>query len=507
MIKDIRELPDGTEIKADLIIIGGGLAGITLAREWAGKEKTVAIIESGGKEVEDDIQDLYSGTGRLSGADGAFEEIDSYLYESRARAYGGSGNWWGGVCVPLDPADFEERPWIKHSGWPMSRSDLQPFYNRACEALGIERFDETYAEHDSHLNLNDGKNVTTYPRQVCKITNQHQAEAIEYIYGFTEEPNISVYLYANVTSFALTPSKDNLDHLGIKTLNGKTYKAKGAAYVMACGGIENARLLLAANAQNDTKFGYRSDAVGRYFQGHTWAYKEPSNVNAGTNIHFSQKQDFTLYQPQKEPGKIHAFLGTTLDCQKASRSSAFHFRLYPYEDAGAPDELALRKTVSRIDNQDLNSDIGTHCVFSYEFENLPNPDSRITLSENKDALGMPRVDLQWQYGQDDYQCFSNSIDAIACEFGATAMGRVCFPIEKEEIIPLAGMSRHHMGSTRMNNDPALGVVDSNLKCHDADNLYIAGSSVFPTSGIANPTLTILALVMRLSDHLMTRLGA
>ncbi|MEM8816648.1 MAG: FAD-dependent oxidoreductase, partial [Pseudomonadota bacterium] len=133
MIIDLLDLPARTEISADVVIVGGGMAGITLAREWAGREKTVAILESGGREADDASQELYAGTGTLSGEGDDKRNIDDYLITSRARFYGGSGHWWGGKSVPLDPADFATRPWIKHSGWPMSRADLQPYYDRACD--------------------------------------------------------------------------------------------------------------------------------------------------------------------------------------------------------------------------------------------------------------------------------------------------------------------------------------------------------------------------------------
>jgi choline dehydrogenase-like flavoprotein len=141
-------------------------------------------------------------------------------------------------------------------------------------------------------------------------------------------------------------------------------------------------------------------------------------------------------------------------------------------------------------------------------EHLPNLGSRITLDPSKvDALGMPRVKLDWAYSRRDLDNLERAIAGLAAALGATNLGRVCWPVPRTKLLEILSPSRHHIGTTRMSPDRDGGVVDTNCRLHGCDNLYVAGTSTFPTSGIANPTLTLIALTMRLSDHLKRQLGA
>ena len=512
MIIDLLERPARTEISADVIVIGGGMAGITLAREWAGLEKTVAVLESGGREADDASQRLYAGTGTLGGEGNDKRNIDDYLVSSRARFYGGSGHWWGGKSVPLDPADFAARPWIKDSGWPMSRADLQPYYDRACDVLSIPHFDKDYSEpqHEGRppLDINGSRYITSLPRDHSAVSGSIDKELFdEFRYGFTEQPNVSVYLHANVLGFDLADDGSRIRSVEVGTLDGKRSTASGAVYVLACGGIENARLLLAANARNHARFGSRSDALGRYFQGHTVIYKEAGDGEASTELLFTDPPASLDLYVNRRLGNPHAVLGTTLEGQRAYECSAFTVTMGLFdEDSGGTDRLTVRSAAARIDQANVEAGGGTSCWCYFMTENLPNPESRMTLTDQVDALGMPRVHLDWRYGADDLDGYERSLDAFVRELGAAGQGRTCAPVERKDLVTTMQPSRHHMGTTRMHDDPRVGVVDANLKCHDADNLYITGSSVFPTSGIANPTLTLLALTLRLSDHLKDRLG-
>ena len=518
MIEDMRDRKDGSTIDADLVIIGGGMAGITLAREWAGQKKRVLILESGGSKRDDATQDLYEGSGTLAAKDNPEVKSDDYLGGSRARFYGGSGNWWGGKCVPLDAVDFEARPWIKGSGWPMTRADLQPFYDRACDVLAIPHFDKDYSQlqHQGRppLDINGSRHMTSLPRTHTGVSGRNKETYDEFRFGFTKEKNISVYLHANVVDFELTADGARVEALAVATLpnkqndKGKRFRVRAGHYVLACGGIENARLLLAANAKNGGHFGRSSGAIGRYFQGHTVVGLERTEEHSGTRVEFTTPpESLSLYVDRSPKNGPHAVLGTTSEGQRHYQSAGFTVTMGLDPSPGGEAEGAIRTTALRLDRGDgTAAGGGASCGCYFMTENLPNPDSRVTLDGKVDALGMPRAKLRWEYGATDLDQFERSIDAVARELGSAGLARVSAPLERNSITTNMSPSRHHMGTTRMHPDPAEGVVDANLKLHDTSNLYIAGSSVFPTSGIANPTLTILALTLRLSDHLKEIIG-
>jgi choline dehydrogenase-like flavoprotein len=193
------------------------------------------------------------------------------------------------------------------------------------------------------------------------------------------------------------------------------------------------------------------------------------------------------------------------------RTGNFTATLFAAGETGAgtstqAEAKVLRQAATRIDGAGPGD--GQVLGFFAMSEHFPNPDSRVTLNASaKDPLGLPRIHLEWRYGQADWDSLERSAAGFGDALGAAGQGRVCWPVARRKLLEISSASRHHMGTTRMSADPAQGVVDPDLKVHDTANLYITGSSVFPTSGIANPTLTILALTMRLADHLKLNLGA
>jgi len=511
MIIDVNDLEDGTELAADIIIIGGGMAGITLARELVQSSKKVMILESGGRELDMEVQGLYAGKGTLAVGDGPGRDISDYVFKSRGRLYGGSGHWWGGKCVPLDEADMAPRPWLNQKGWPMTREQLQPYYDRACDVLSIDRFNKDYTkpQHQGRppLDINGSVHITSLPRAHTLVTGRTETDHFtDFIHGFADAPNMSVYLHANVVDFQLSADGTKVESLAIATLKGNNYCARAEIYVLACGGIENARLLLAANVRNKARFGARSGALGRYFQGHATLGVERDGNVSGTQVNFTNPQSSLSLYVDRDLDSPHAVLGTTMDGQHHYKSPAFTVTIGIDDEPPYPAEQVLRMTAKRIAQANVAAKNDSECWCYFMTENLPNPDSRIKLSNEVDALGVPQVVLDWKYSETDIDGYERSLNAFVREMGLSGIGRVCAPIKREDMLELLDPSRHHMGATRMDADPSLGVVDTNLKSHDADNLYIAGSSVFPTSGIANPTLTILALTLRLSDHLKLRMG-
>ncbi|WP_426012188.1 GMC oxidoreductase [Caulobacter sp. DWR2-3-1b2] len=509
---DARTLPDASRIQADLLIIGGGLAGITLAKELAGAALKVAILESGGRELDMEIQGLYAGSAMVRAPDNPDKPFDDYPAQSRARVLGGSGMIWGGKCAPLDPADFAARPWAPHSGWPVTREQMQGFYDRACDLLEIPRFDRdnTLLKDPTRtplaIDAEDG--FFSAPRAFTRYSGGSDKAAFDrFRTDFADAANITVYLHANVTKIRLNPTGDQVEGLDLACLDGKRHTASGKTYVLAVGGIENVRLLLASNGVHKAGVGNAHDLVGRFFQGHVTYSVDGDAESEASAVHVSRDAPMGLYLNPTRTSP-HCVLASGAPAQERMGAGNFTVTLYAADETGIAqaDTKALRQVATTLDGDTSGGGQLLGCFAMSE--HFPNPDSRVTLDASaKDPLGMPRIRLEWTYGKTDWDSLERSTAGFGDALGAAGQGRFCWPIKRSQLLAISSASRHHMGTTRMNADPKRGVVDPDLKVHGTGNLYVAGSSVFPTSGIANPTLTILALVMRLADHLKQELGA
>jgi choline dehydrogenase-like flavoprotein len=498
---DARTLPNATEIEADLIIIGGGLAGIAIAKQWAGSGKRVAVLESGGLEADNDTQDLYRGAGALSAPDNASRDTSDYLHQSRFRRLGGSGNVWGGKCVPLDESDFAERSWLPLSGWPLTRAQMNPYYDRACALFEIAPFnrdwDRTPEPDRPPLIIDDARDFFSAPRCFTRFSGFADREAFDrFRSDYAEAPNISVYLFANVTEIRRRGRQ--VRGLTVACLDGKRHSARARAYVLATGGIENARLMLANEIGGDW--------VGRCFQGHVnfGIYNAPEGRNSSLCIS-EPGRNMSLYT-RADRDVTQCVLTSTLEGQRRYRIPNFTVTLFEESEPLAPDVVSITQLAAKLDRgADAASARNLACYF--KTEQTPNPESRILLDAgSSDALGMPRVRLDWRFTALDLDLLERSVMALAQSLGGAGLGRVCWPADRSAIVALMTPARHHMGTTRFGADIEHGVVDENCRVHGLRNLYVAGSSVFPTSGNANPTLTLIALAMRLSDHLKREMG-
>ena len=283
MLVDAAQLTENSRLEADVVIAGGGVAGITLARQLADTGLSVLVLESGGEQPEPRTQSLYEGTMTLGGPGNDPRPLNDYLVSSRVRCFGGSGNVWGGKCAPLDPVDFQKRDWIRHSGWPIDRAGLQPFYDRACALLELPRFGEqatSVVGPDEPLLAGRASSLAIRPR--C-YTRYHRRGARRCYAGFkrsaTSHARVSVCLHANVTAIKLDERGHRVESLEVQELDGRKHSAVGRAYVLATGGIENVRLLLASNDVQRDGIGNHSDWLGRGFQGHTTISQERGHVH------------------------------------------------------------------------------------------------------------------------------------------------------------------------------------------------------------------------------------
>ncbi len=499
MIIDAARLPDGSSIEGDLVIIGGGIVALTLARELAVTGAEIVILESGGMSPTAGAQALYQGTGRLSGPAGAPRDLSEYVVRSRARWFGGSGNVWGGKCGVLEEVDFERRSWMPNSGWPISRADLDPFYRRACKQLEIPDLTQPMTRLTSaarpELPLKPEQPLVTQARFHTAFTGARGDRYAEWKDAVTRPAGIRVYHDATVTSINLAPDGRRVAGLTVRCLDGRRHTATGRRYVLATGGLENVRLLLQSNDVHRNGIGNARGLVGACFSGHINYALDDARV---TGVAFTNRSgSFALYV-DPDLRQAWGIIGTTQRAQQASHLPNFWGTFSPLEgDPGA----SVREGGTAWRAFDGSSGKPDFQPIRFMGELESHADSRVTLSESRDALGQPRLHLEWKLTGNDFDGLDRSIRLFAATLGAARLGRLRWGVADDELIGCASPARHHLGTTRMHPDPAHGVVDADGRVHDVGNLYIGGSSIFPTGGVANPTLTIMAMTLRLADHL------
>ena len=523
MIEDFQHYSDGSEIAADICIIGAGAAGITIAREFLGTGRKVLLLEGGGLDPEPDSQQLYES--EVTGLP------HTGVHDGRARIFGGTTTLWGGQALRFDPFDFQERRWVPYSGWPISRETLDPFYDRAERVMHIE-------PRISYQSLCSSFGISAPDLDADKLYMECSRWSPKPNFGQTYRAeikaasNITALLHANVTSIVSNSAASTVERVEFATLAGKKGTVRARNYVICCGGIETARVMLASNRVQPHGIGNQNDLVGRCFQEHV-------HFNFGRLSTGQRKQLQELFESFFVHGLKHAPLVTlTQRMQEEKQLLSVHGMVVfePSPDSGiAAMKKLFRAAIGRSfsNGPELRRLLGKSLanpgqvlrlayrlkvqkraatpqdgpiLFGAQCEMAPNPDSRVSLADSRDALGMPRLKLDWRLGDLERRTLMEFIRALAAEFARLGLGSFDLQQAADLEDPTAWIERahdsaHHMGTARMHEDPRFGVVDSQCRVHGVDNLYVGSSAVFPTSARSNPTLTILALCLRLADRL------
>lgn len=508
---DARELENKAIIEADICIVGAGPAGISMALDWVGKKENIVLLESGGFEYDDAVQDAYKGenTG-----------LPYYpLKSTRLHYFGGTSNHWGGFCSRLDPIDFEARPWVADSGWPISLTDLEAFYPKAHELVELGPYQwsvDYWLENKPNFRQLFPDNNFLWDK-IWKISPPTRFGK-KYRDAIVSAPNIHLYTFANVTNIISSPEGQLVTEVEVRNLEGKSYTVKAKHFVLAGGAMQNARMLLAANTQQSRGLGNQYDVVGRYFMEHI-------EVRSG-ELWLTEPNDLAMYMLNMEARAeiavrpaIQQKLGITNGTVSLSPLNvANHLRAH--SKSWSSDDP--RKNIEAVQEENKNAEENkilkrfkknyrmAFSMFS-RFESAPNRESRVFLDTKKDAMGVPLASLHWQLSEIDKKSIRRAHELIGQQLGAEGKGRVKvfrFLEDADNNSWSEGTSGgwHHMGTTRMGNDPRTSVVDRNCRVHGMKNLYCAGSSCFPTSGAANPTLSLVALSLRLSAYLKGTLG-
>jgi len=500
MLIDLRQLAGDEQFEADVCVAGAGAAGVTLARELAAAGHSVIVAESGGLAYEQPTQALYSGTesGTILGPK------TQYLSSSRLRYFGGTTGHWNGWCRPLDRDDFRSRPWVSDVAWPIDRDELDPFYERASPVVQISPFDYDEETADT-LRLFDDDEIFKTNYFHLSPTRFGQAYHAE----LSDASRIRVLLYANLRRIDTSDDAREVRSVELVRLDGTAFQVRARHFVLAAGAIENARLLLANRHVQPNGLGNDSDQVGRYFMDHPY-------VRVGyVMLPYWRKLLPKTYSESYVKSRRNKIQGV-LRVRSAVRSSNELFNglvVFTSPVLGVAEWPLTREITEFIRQQNTLAGLPEAAAGSTYFgwvmihgEQAPNSASRVTLDDEVDALGVPRTRLEWKLQERDAESMLTIAKLFSERLGVHARGRIRLITTREDVWTRTQWSWHHIGTTRMHEDPKLGVVDANCKVHGIDNLYVAGSSVFTTSGASNPTYTIVALALRLGDHLKSRLA-
>jgi choline dehydrogenase-like flavoprotein len=497
---DARELPAGHCIKGDLCVVGAGAAGLAIASELAREPIRVVVLESGGHEPETRIQALNAGdvVGR------AYAPLEA----TRLRCLGGTTNHWTAWVHPLDPLDFEARSWVPHSGWPFGWDELAPYYERARRFLELpERAFEVGAWEVGPQRRAwrfEGGRVESGVLQIVAAGRRRLGAALRD--GLAAAARTTVHLWATALEIVPDRSGRHVRYVRAVADDGRPLTVRARHYVLATGGIENPRLLLESTCLRPEGLGNDRDLVGRFFGNHADARAGTLQLSAPTGT------GFYTWHRRNPTGAACGFLRLAAPVRRAEETLGVRLMLLPERPGllGAPGPHDLDAHVARVSaavDQAAGGAarpprVGARLTVAATVEQAPDPQSRVGLAVERDRLGARRVVLDWRFGDREAESLRRTVDVLARAVGASGLGRLRDEVDGGTI-PFQAQSFHHMGTTRMHADPRRGVVDARCRVHGIDNLFVAGSSVFPTYGTANPTFTILALAFRLCDHLRT----
>jgi choline dehydrogenase-like flavoprotein len=554
-IENLSSLRQDT-IEVDLAIVGGGPAGLTLAREFFGTSTRVLVIESGILKEESNFNALNAvesvgepqGGARVSkriafhGANSGSWSHDVQRYGVRCRLLGGSSYAWAGKSASFDDIDFAVRAWVPYSGWPFDRRVLAPFLDRAADILnlGPNCYDEELWDRIGITPPSPPLNRRLLEAFFWQFARSRidSFDAMRFGPDFVrlDAPNVRILLNATVTRIDPAGPDDARLGINISAIEGARSRVTARCVVLAASGIENPRILLVSNNVHPNGLGNDHDVVGRYLMDHPGATLGHFDAKAGAVI----ANRFGFYGV-KHRGRTHMYMhGLVLSKELQEREELLQCAAYMMEQRAPDDPWDALKRLLRATTRAPMSDIaavassprllakglglralksGQMPAFLREFvtdratrlspsfvarefqshglphkltgvtmdgisEQRPNPESRITLSDKLDALGIPLARVDWRFDREASRSLVRLGKLVEAE-----LARIGLPVpvvedwiadDRPEDSVTIDMG-HTFGTTRMSDDPTLGVTNSSCGVHGVRGLYVAGSSVFPTS--------------------------
>jgi len=553
MIRNARQIAHGKSLECDVCIVGGGAAGISIAVELAKTNLDVILLEAGEKREDRKARDVYRGY--CSG-----EKSHEPLTENRRRQWGGTTGVWGGRCVPFDAIDFQRRDWVPYSGWPFSKAELDPYYCRAmdlCQAGEYSfRAEEALPQSQSEMIAAFGDDTVRSNLLERWSPPTHFGRRYEKL--LRSSRNVTAFLSANCVRVQLAPNGQRAESVEVAAAGHVRFRVKARVFVVAMGCLESTRLLLASNDIQKDGIGNRFGNLGCFLMSHpsgTFSAVRLRNSLAHVACDFERdtegvycRRRFWITAEAQQEARVlngigffhRAPLGSVQDTHPlmpAVYLSKYFFNTFRRNRLGAALALLRRDRESlsgharillrggwlralpelgrivryrvlskrRLPMVLQGGDLDRQYLY-FQTEHAPNPESRLLLHDENDAFGMPRLLAKIRFSELEIRTVLYLHRFLRRRFDTSGTGE--FRCAEEELLAFVNEKLenfysmgHHAGTTRMSADPSAGVVNPNCCVHGVDNLFIASSAVFPTSSHANPTLTIVALAVRLAEHL------
>ena len=495
--------------RAQVAVVGSGPAGLTLAKILVKKGLDVILISSGTVLYDRKQQDLYDGK--------IVDDIPLVpLSASRLRMFGGTSNHWTGHCGPFDDIDFQTRGFIPGSGWPIVPAEFKKYYKDAQELLELGTYKYSFTSNEEPQIFSESGDF-----QSSYLSQNPYRFGPEWRDFFEKSKNCYVLENANLTSVTIDENGRSISALGVRSIGGQTAKIVCDYAVLACGGIENARILL------NSPLSARLPCLGHYYAFH------PRVVGAQLHLAKPLTKNNVFQWHQIDGATKKQFIKYTANFQITKEQPNYAMNLLNRYSKRSPEFLAALRLRNRVRGDSFEGDISDDLLsvvsnlggLISEYSNhkslgaidtldlmtyidpTPNFSNKITLNEDKDEMGVNRCTALWKPSDDDIKYTYEFNIKFAEMVGSSGLGRVkIHPLLKDratftKLVQDSSGGGHQMGTTRISNSLESGVVDKNLKVHDVNNLFCAGSSVFPTYSWVNPTMTIVALSVRLADHI------
>jgi choline dehydrogenase-like flavoprotein len=547
-------------LTADVAVVGAGPAGIVTALELGNAGFDVLLIESGHDHTSADIQAL---------GDAAELDPDRHAPMSLTtrRAIGGASAIWGGRCVPYDPVDFDRRGWVTDHDWPVSYHELAPYFERACEWFRCGRavFDATDTDFlpPSLVPGLPNEEVRTSALERWSLPTHFGRE-----YGgrLRRSARVRVVTGLTCTGIVTRSGGSGVDHLACRAIEGTEVEVRARRYVIACGGLESTRLLLASHGRDGRAIGNHSDHLGRWYMGHVegviarvqlttpprktiYGYeRDVDGVYVRRRFSLSRELQHSESLPNvigwlahpdladaRHRSGILSFAYLSLVSPLGGRLAPEALRLaltgvqrIPGAPYGSGEQAPLRRHLRNVARDALPTarfvaDFGTKrflvkgrrvpgfAVYNrenvyplhYHGEHLPHRESHVTLADDRDALGMPRLRIDLRFAEADVDGVVRAHRFWDEHLRRHGVGRLEYLTtdRAEGVRQSLGGGFHQTGTTRLSTRSEDGVLDTELAVHGLPTVHVVSSSAFPTSSQANSTFMIVPFALRLVDHL------